>query len=188
MNPLDENDEGEVSFDEPSQAERDLAPKAPSVTNYEDRFPEPDESELIGDISEVDDRTFSAFIACVVYTNVALFAVSLGAMLWYFRGLTTWGGGLVVVGLLAAVRTYQQYRAWEQYREKRDAGELDDGDDGGVAGEGTDDGTDGDDGVDTDDGGADGTDDDDGEVAGEGTDDGIDGDNTDDKPGDPPQR
>ncbi|WP_460561422.1 DUF7322 domain-containing protein [Halorubrum pallidum] len=131
MFPFDEDDEGEVSFGERSDAEREMTPeipKAPSVTTFDDG----------GDFegaSDVDSGTLRAFVAAVIYANAAVLLASLGPMVWYFEGWTRIGAGLFVAGLLAGVRTYQTYRAW---RRDRDAAETADSGDAATAGDETD--------------------------------------------------
>ncbi|MFC6615044.1 hypothetical protein ACFQAS_08795 [Halopenitus salinus] len=119
----DDGDEGsgEFAFDEPSPTEVDLAPKAPSVSNPADRFSEP--TGDLGDPGDLDPRTHRTFVICVLYSNAALFGVSLGVMIWYFRGRLRVGAAVAVLGLLAGIRTYQHYRSWQQYRRERDAEE-----------------------------------------------------------------
>jgi hypothetical protein len=79
---LDEDDEGEVSFGESSDAERKMTPripKAPSVKTFDDG----------GDFegaSDVDSGTLRAFVVAVIYANVAVLLVALGPMVWYFEG------------------------------------------------------------------------------------------------------
>ncbi|EMA61167.1 DUF7322 domain-containing protein [Halorubrum lipolyticum] len=124
MFSLDEDDEGEVSFGESSDAEREMTPdipKAPSVKTFDDG----------GDFegaSDVDSGTLRAFVVAVVYANAAVLLVALGPMLWFFEGWSRIGPALFVAGLLAGVRTYQTYRSWERSRE---AAESDSGDDEG---------------------------------------------------------
>lgn len=115
MLPFDDDDDGDFDIGESTQAERDLAPDSPGEA-LEEKYAEPDESELMGDVSDVDEDTFTAFVASAVLTNVAIFAVSLGLLLWYFRGMQQVGGGLVVLGILAQLRMYQYYREWKQSR------------------------------------------------------------------------
>ncbi|MFD1570044.1 DUF7322 domain-containing protein [Halorubrum laminariae] len=117
MFPFDEDDEGEVSFGEQSDAEREMTPdipKAPSVTTFDD-------GNFEG-ASDVDSGTLRAFVAAVIYANAAVLLVALGPMVWYFEGWSRIGAGLSIVGLLAGVRTYQTYRAW---RRDRDSGDVD---------------------------------------------------------------
>ena len=112
-----DEDDDESRFAEPDpearwgNPEEDL-PSVPEVENPADRLPDP---------ADVDPAIQTAFWAAVVYANVALFGVSLGAMLIGFRGQWRWGGAAVLVGLLAAVRTYQTYRAFRN--RDRDEGE-----------------------------------------------------------------
>ncbi|SFR33292.1 MULTISPECIES: DUF7322 domain-containing protein [Halorubrum] len=118
MFSLDEDDEGEISVGESSDAEREMTPdvpKAPSVKTFDDG----------GDFegaSDVDQRTLRAFVVAVIYANAAVLLVALGPMVWYFEGWSRVGPALFVVGLFAGVRTYQTYRSWKRSRdEKRDA-------------------------------------------------------------------
>jgi hypothetical protein len=83
--------------------ERDLPP----------RPPEPSASA-----EEVDPDLAAAWWTSVVLANVALGAVSVGAMLLYFRGQTRVGGALVLVGLLAGVALARTVRA---FRGREDA-------------------------------------------------------------------
>lgn len=117
MIPFDDDEDGDFDIGETTQTERDLAPDSPGK-DLEEKYAEPDESELLGNVGDVDEDTFTAFLASVVLTNVGVFAVSLGLMLWYFRGMQRVGGGLVVVGLLALLRTYQHYYEWKQSRDE----------------------------------------------------------------------
>jgi len=111
---LDEDDEGEVSFGESSDAEREMTPEipeAPSVKTFDDG----------GDFegaSDVDSDTLRAFVAAVIYANAAVLLVSLGPMVWFFEGRARIGAGLFALGLLAGLRTYQTYRAWKRSRDE----------------------------------------------------------------------
>ncbi|MES3161339.1 MAG: hypothetical protein PPP55_07180 [Halorubrum sp.] len=122
MFPFDEENEGEVSFGESSEAEREMtpdAPEAPSVETYDDT----------GDFSsaaDVDGDTLRAFVVAVIYANVAVLFVFLGPMVWFFEGWSRVGPALFVVGVLAGIRTYQTYRAWDQSREDSGGDEGDD--------------------------------------------------------------
>lgn len=68
--------------------------------------------ESVADV-EVDDRTRRYFWSAVALANIALAAVGVGLMLIGFRGQWAFGGGLVLVGLLAGARTYRIYRQFE---------------------------------------------------------------------------
>jgi hypothetical protein len=113
---LDEDDEGEISVGESSDAEREMTPdipEAPSVKTFDDG----------GDFegaSDVDRGTLRAFVVAVVYANAAVLLVALGPMVWFFEGWSRVGLGLFVAGLLAGVRTYQTYRAWNRSRDETD--------------------------------------------------------------------
>jgi len=113
---LDEDNEGEISVGESSDAERKMTPdipKAPSVKTFDDG----------GDFegaSDVDSKTLRAFVVAVIYANAAVLFVSLGPMLWFFQGRSRIGPALFLVGLLAGVRTYQTYRSWKRSRDKKE--------------------------------------------------------------------
>ena len=120
MFSLDEDDEGEISVGESSDAEREMTPdipEAPSVKTFDDG----------GDFegaSDVDQGTLRAFVVAVVYANAAVLLVALGPMVWFFEGWSRIGPALLVVGLLAGVRTYQTYRSWRRSRDEADRGET----------------------------------------------------------------
>jgi len=91
---LDEDDEGEVSFGESSDAEREMTPdipKAPSVKTFDD-------SGDFEGASDVDSRTLRAFVVAVIYANAAVLLVALGPMLWFFEGWSRIGPVLFVLG------------------------------------------------------------------------------------------
>ena len=132
MFSLDEDDEGEISVGESSDAEREMTPdipKAPSVKTFDDG----------GDFegaSDVDRGTLRAFVVAVIYANAAVLLVALGPMVWFFEGWSRIGPALFVVGLLAGVRTYQTYRAWKRSRDEADGEtEADDPDPASDAGD-----------------------------------------------------
>ncbi|QKG92374.1 hypothetical protein HPS36_05760 [Halorubrum salinarum] len=116
MFSLDEDDEGEISVGESSDAEREMTPdipRAPSVKSFDDG----------GDFegaSDVDQGTLRAFVVAVIYANAAVLLVALGPMVWFFEGWSRVGPALFVVGLLAGVRTYQTYRSWKRSRDEAD--------------------------------------------------------------------
>jgi hypothetical protein len=119
--PFDEDDEGEVSFGESSDAEREMTPeipKAPSVKTFDDD----------GDFSaagDVDGGTLRAFVVAVIYANLAVLLVSLGPLVWFFEGWSRIGIALLVAGLLAGIRTYQTYRSWDRSRGDDEVGDAD---------------------------------------------------------------
>ena len=114
MFSLDEDDEGEISVGESSDAEREMTPdipEAPSVKTFDDG----------GDFegaSDVDQGTLRAFVVAVIYANAAVLLVALGPMVWFFEGWSRIGPALLVAGLLAGVRTYQTYRSWNRARDE----------------------------------------------------------------------
>ncbi|SNR53957.1 DUF7322 domain-containing protein [Halorubrum vacuolatum] len=119
MSPFDEDNEGEISIAEPSDVERRMTPKAPkapeapSVKTY-------DTDGNFAAASDVDSYTLRAFGVSVIYANVALFCLALGPMLYVFEGWTDIGTVVFVVGVLAAIRTYQVYREWKREKAKRE--------------------------------------------------------------------
>jgi hypothetical protein len=123
---LDEDDEGEISVGESSDAEREMTPdipEAPSVKTFDDG----------GDFegaSDVDQGTLRAFVVAVIYANAAVLLAALGPMVWFFEGWSRVGPALFVVGLFAGVRTYQTYRAWKRSRDEADASAGADGSEG----------------------------------------------------------
>jgi len=124
---LDEDDEGEVSFGESSDAEREMTPdipKAPSVKTFDD-------GGNFEGVSDVDSNTLRAFVVAVIYANIAVLFVFLGPMVWFFEGWSRLGPALLVVGLLAGIRTYQTYRSWERSKDERDERERDERSDPG---------------------------------------------------------
>lgn len=98
-------------------------PDEPDEPNPEDRWGNP-ERDLVrvpkapevptpsGSSSDVPAAVAQNFWAAVFFANVGLFGVSLGAMLIGFRGQWLWGGAAFVVGALALLRTYLQYRSF----------------------------------------------------------------------------
>lgn len=135
MNQLEEDDDGESDFDLEEPIPDEVEDPIPDeVTDNVDIYT-PESPELPGHdtgenleskIGEVDEDTLSAFVTCVVLTNVALFGVSLGALLIVFRGAWLWGGGGVVVGVLGGIRAYQRYREWKLSRDGEATEEIDD--------------------------------------------------------------
>jgi hypothetical protein len=92
-------------------------PDEPDESSPETRWGNPERDlpripEVSTDESDVDPHTLETFWVSVIFANAALFGVSLGAMLWYFRGQALLGGALVLVGVLAGLRTYASYRAF----------------------------------------------------------------------------
>lgn len=123
MFSLDEDDEGEISVGESSDAEREMTPdipEAPSVKSFDD-----DGDEDFEGASEVDQATLRAFVVAVVYANAAVLLVALGPMVWFFEGRSRIGVALFVAGLLAGVRTYQTHRAWKRSRDGIDEPDAD---------------------------------------------------------------
>lgn len=109
MNPLEDDDEHWP--DEPEEFDPDsLGPDPPSV----------DTSTDFSSLDDVDDGVFENFVGAAVMLNLALFALSLGAMLVYFRNDWEFGGASLLIGIVAAIgvaRFYWQFKS-------RDGGET----------------------------------------------------------------
>lgn len=87
----------------------------------------PDEPDFGLEDVEVDSGTARYFWSAVVLANVALAGVSIGLMLIGFRGQWVVGGLLVLIGVLAGLRTRHIYRQFREYRAERDATDAGDG-------------------------------------------------------------
>ena len=95
--------------DEPEEFDPDSL--APSTT-----IPEaPEAPEFSGE--NAGDDVVQAFWATVIMANVALFGISLGAMIVYFLGDLRTGGAAIVVGLLAALFGYRYYAGFQRDRQ-----------------------------------------------------------------------
>lgn len=79
---------------------------------------------------DVDDETFRSFYGAVVLANIGLFGVTVGPMLWFFRGETLLGGGLFLVGVAAIVRTYRIQQRYTAHRRGDPDDDTADGADG----------------------------------------------------------
>ncbi|XVH30765.1 DUF7322 domain-containing protein [Haloferacaceae archaeon DSL9] len=122
-NPEDRWDDPESRWGNP---ERDLVdiPEAPTVQSFEAESRSDD--ELAANLETVDSDLLNTFVVAVVLTNLGVFAVSLGAMLWYFRGNVQLGVGLILVGTFSLLRVAQKYRAFRRQRDAADGdGESD---------------------------------------------------------------
>lgn len=101
MNPLEEDEENAWP-DEPDEFDPDgVGPDPPDST--------PTLRESFGAAADVPDDVFRAFWASVLLSNVALAALSLGAMFVYFRGDYANGGPALLVGTVAALATARYY-------------------------------------------------------------------------------
>lgn len=102
MNPIEEGERDDAWPDEPEEFDPDsLGPDAPDSA--------PTIRESLGDSEALPEELFRAFWASVLLLNVALIALSVGAMLLYFRGDRATGGPLVAIGLVAAVAVFRRY-------------------------------------------------------------------------------
>ena len=101
MNPFEE-DQGNAWPDEPDEFDPDsIGPDPPDSTSTL--------GESFGATADVSEDLFRAFWASVLFSNVALASLSLGAMLVYFRGDYGAGGPALVVGAVAALATARYY-------------------------------------------------------------------------------
>jgi hypothetical protein len=80
-----------------------LGPDIPSIETGESAGASADADEMAAD---VDEELARGFFSAVLLANLGLFALALGALLAYFRGQYTLGGGAMLVGTVALVRTY----------------------------------------------------------------------------------
>lgn len=92
--------------------------------------------------SEAPDEIFRIFWWVVIVVNVGILALSLGAMVWFFEGMATWGVRLIAAGVIALGYAYLRYRifmrdtdVWDEEATEGDAAVAADGDlaDGAVA-------------------------------------------------------
>jgi hypothetical protein len=100
--------------DEPEEFDPDsLGPDPPTVTRT---------GELVREGQDAPKEVQNAFWKAVLLANVALLGISLGAMLLYFRADWDFGGGALVVGLVALALTYRTYH---QFMNRDTAAERD---------------------------------------------------------------
>ncbi|QLD86654.1 hypothetical protein HWV23_13265 [Natronomonas halophila] len=116
MNPL-EDEEEEAWPDEPEGFDpEDLGPDTPDPTaNVDSRV-----KESLGATADMEEGLFRAFWGAVVFLNTALAALSIGAMLVYFRGDWAMGGPALLVGSIAAVFTVRFYLKGKRKLRERD--------------------------------------------------------------------
>jgi hypothetical protein len=101
VTPLEE-DESDAWPDEPKEFDPDsLGPDIPDSS--------PTLGESIGASADVPEELFRAFWAAVLFFNVALAALSIGAMLIYFRGDYGTGVPVLLVGVVAGLATLRYY-------------------------------------------------------------------------------
>lgn len=116
MNPIEEDDEGWP--DEPEEFDPDsLGPDPPDSTRSL--------RESLGATEDVSDDLFRAFWASVLLLNVALAALSIGAMLIYFRGDYGTGAPVSLIGTVAALATARYYWRFKTGRYAQDEDERD---------------------------------------------------------------
>ena len=118
MNPLEEDEEGWP--DEPDEFDPDsLGPDPPDSTRSL--------RESLGATEDVSDDLFRAFWASVLLLNVALAALSLGAMFIYFRGDYGTGAPVLLIGAVAALATARYYWRFKTGRYTQESDERDEG-------------------------------------------------------------
>lgn len=61
--------------------------------------------------ADVDPEFTMLWWRSVLLANVAVAGLGIGPMLVYFRGMWLAGGGAMLLGLVALLRTYQYYRS-----------------------------------------------------------------------------
>ena len=117
----------ELAPDEKSDAERELAP-----------------SVDVPDESDANPTLQRKFWLLVLVFNVALMAVSVGAMLAVFRGQYDTGTSLVAAGLVLSAYGFYKYRRYTNAADDADDGSGDNSDDnsGENLGDGSDDNSD----------------------------------------------
>ena len=97
----DESDPIDQWLSPEAEEQSDLGPPIPDST--------PEVEGLLGPPG-TPRELLVGFWVIVILANIGLFAVSLGAMLLFFRGAFEVGGALLVVGLVALGRAYWRYR------------------------------------------------------------------------------
>lgn len=117
MNPLEEEEDGWP--DEPDEFDPDsLGPDPPDSTRSL--------RDSLGATEAVPDDLFRAFWASVLLLNVALAALSIGAMFIYFRGDYGTGGLAMLIGAVAAAGTARYYWRFKTGRYATDGADADD--------------------------------------------------------------
>ena len=111
MNPLDPFGQNEERWpDEPEEFDPDsLGPDVVDPSARVDPTANGDaaDGDLIG--ADVDDELFRSFWGAVIFLNVAVAGLAIGAMLVYFRGDWGVGGAGLVVGAVAAIFAVRYY-------------------------------------------------------------------------------
>ncbi|MEF8808737.1 DUF7322 domain-containing protein [Natronomonas sp.] len=115
MNPLE--DDEDAWPDEPEEFDpENLGPEAPDASsNIDSRV-----KESLGATADMEEGLFRAFWGAVVFLNTAVAALSIGAMLVYFRGDWAMGGPALLVGSIAAVFTVRFYLKGRRKLRERD--------------------------------------------------------------------
>jgi hypothetical protein len=123
-------DGGESVLGAEAPVEQELGPQTPEVTDPSDKLAITDPSDKLEDslpnleenVGNMDSDTQSAFLACVALTNVAVFGISAGLLIGVGRDWNRLAIGLLVVGVIAGVRSYRRYRKWRDSREEETTG------------------------------------------------------------------
>jgi hypothetical protein len=109
VNPFE--DDEDAWPDEPEEFDPDsLGPEVSDPASNVDSGVE----TSLGATADVDDEVFRAFWGSVVFLNVALGALAIGALLVYFRGDWGIGGPALLVGTVAAIFTARFYLQGKQ--------------------------------------------------------------------------
>ncbi|SDZ89534.1 hypothetical protein SAMN04488065_1069 [Haloplanus vescus] len=97
-------------FDEPDDTDA-----TPQLGNPEHDLPKTPSVDV--DESDADPEVKETFWRSVFLTNVAIFALTVGPMVAYFRGWWTVGAAAAVLGAIMLFRVYQHYRAFERHQD-----------------------------------------------------------------------
>lgn len=115
--PPDGGDDGTDSRGSGAWSDLGAAEAEPTEDDPEDAFPDPErelvsvpEAPSVPSESDVPSELRRAFWELVVVFNVALLALSVGAMLVAFERLWTVGGALVLLGAASFLRGYRRYQ------------------------------------------------------------------------------
>jgi len=108
-----DDDEDEEFWGPIPDSNEGLGPEIPSVRI-------PDASNAGGTDSDVPKEVAVTFWGLVVTLNLALFAVSLGPMLAYFRGQLRLGGAVFVLGMLGFAYAYYKYQRYLDRNDETD--------------------------------------------------------------------
>lgn len=115
----------------PFEEDEESWPNEPDEFDPDDLGPDPPDAtgaNASGTRVDVSDDLVQAFWASVLFVNVALGALSIGAMLIYFRGNHWAGVPAIVIGLVAVLAFFRYYRNVRAGRYTDDDAEDDESD------------------------------------------------------------